>query len=99
MAEAEKGSSGTKSKGSQGKFPGAEGERFPEVTKAANEYKGLRDERMELEQKERAARDRLTTRMQKRTITAYVFEDEEFEAYIPETPEPQAKVRTIKTEE
>lgn len=90
---------GAGSKGTQKSIPGMEGARYSEVTAAATEYKGHRDARMELEQKERAARDRLTERMRKRGISTYIFEDEEFEAYIPEVPEPQAKVRTIKTED
>ena len=92
----EKGAGG---KGKQASIPGMEGARYPEVTKAAIAYKTKRDARMQLEQEERAERDRLTERMRKRGITRYIFEDEEFEAYIPEVPDPQAKVRTIKTEE
>lgn len=99
MAEAGAGKGSTETKPKQPRIPGMEGERFPEVTKAAIAYKAKRDARMQLETEERAERDRLTERMRKRGITTYVFEDEEFEAYIPETPEPQAKVRTIKTEE
>ncbi len=90
---------GTAPKEKQQRMPGTEGERFPEVTKAAIAYKEARDARMTMEVTERTERDRLTERMRKRGIKVYVFEDEGFEAYIPETTEPQAKVRTIKTEE
>jgi len=97
MAESTARPEGKKMK--QGRIPGTEGKRYPEITKAAIEYKEKRDARMELEVQERGARDRLTERMRKRGITTYVFEDEEFEAYIPEKEDPQAKVRTITTEE
>ncbi len=90
---------GAPAKTKQQRIPGTEGERFPEVTKAAIAYREARDARMTMEVTERTERDRLTERMRKRGITIYLFEDEESEAYIPDVPEPQAKVRTIKTEE
>lgn len=77
--------------------PGTERTHHKDITKAAEAYVAVRDERMEMTEREVEKRAALTTVMLKHELEEYVDEDAEIRVTVSQK-EPKAKVSKYKPE-
>lgn len=72
---------------------------IPEIEDADTEYREARDAWMELHKDMMTAQANLTTVMKKHGVETYLYEAKDgrqYEAYIPEVEDPEAKSRVVK---
>lgn len=72
---------------------------IPEIEDADTEYRETRDAWMELQKEMGEAQANLTTVMKKHGVDTYLYEAKDgrqYEAYVPEADDPQAKSRVVK---
>jgi len=84
----------------QMKIPGTERkDSIPEIEDADTEYREARDAWQELHGEMMEAQANLTTVLKKHGLDSYVYEAKDgrqYEAYVPESEDPQAKSRVLK---
>lgn len=82
-------------RGEQTEIPGAERKRWPAIESAAEEYRDVRDRRMELTESEVNLRAKLLKLMRERDLTVYRTDD----GRVVEVVEGEAVVKVRKGEE
>lgn len=82
-------------KATQTTIEGTQRKAIPAIRKAAETYVEIRDERMELTEREVEANEKLVAIMTKHDVSDYTDEDAQFRVTIRET-KTKAKVATIK---
>lgn len=83
-------------KGRQTEVPGTETPSIPEIDDAALEYREVRDKRMDLSKKEKAARDHLAGMLEKHGVELYRFITEDDEHLKVEVVHTKIKIRVRK---
>ena len=84
-------------KAKQMKIPGTERKSIPEIEKAADKYRSVRDERMALTKKEAIEQTNLVNIMKKHDVSHYIFEDDDGEeAEVKIVDSVKAKVKKVR---
>lgn len=81
------------------KIPGTQRQSIPEIEDADTEYREARDAWQELHGEMLEAQGNLTAALKEHGLESHVYEGKdgrEYEAYLPEVEEPQAKSRVLK---